>query len=121
MTRVLITGAAGQLGHELVDAFADLEVIAAGRDRLDVTDRDAVVGAITTSRPELIVHAGAWTDVDGCEGDPERATKVNALGTRHVAEGARQVGAHVVYLSTDYVFDGTKGGAYDEWDAPALH
>src|SRR6266702_327575 len=59
-----------------------------------------------TFRPEVVVHAAAWTAVDACEGDPDRAMAVNALGTRHVAEGARQVGAHVCYLSTDYVFDG---------------
>jgi len=116
---VLVTGAGGQLGRELVEAFAGADVTAAGHDRLDVGDRDAVVGAITSLRPDVVVHAAAWTAVDACEADPDRATRVNALGTRHVADGARRVGAHVVYVSTDYVFDGTKLGAYDEWDVPA--
>jgi dTDP-4-dehydrorhamnose reductase len=62
------------------------------------------------------VHPAAWTAVDACQGDPERAFLVNALGTRHVAEGARRVGAPVFYVSTDYVFDGTKAGPYTEWD-----
>jgi dTDP-4-dehydrorhamnose reductase len=115
--RLLVTGAAGQLGREVVTAFAGRDVVAAGRDRLDVTDRDAVVGMITTLRPTVVVHAAAWTAVDACEADPARALAVNALGTRHVADGARRVGAHVVYVSTDYVFDGTKAGAYHEWDA----
>jgi dTDP-4-dehydrorhamnose reductase len=115
--RLLVTGAAGQLGREVVTAFAGRDVVAAGRDRLDVTDRDAVVGMITTLRPTVVVHAAAWTAVDACEGAPGRALAVNALGTRHVADGARRVGAHVVYVSTDYVFDGTKAGAYHEWDA----
>jgi dTDP-4-dehydrorhamnose reductase len=119
VTSVLVTGAEGQVGRELVAAFAGLDVVAAGRSSLDVSDRDAVVGAITALRPDVVVHAAAWTAVDACESDPHRALHVNALGTRHVADGARRVGAHVVYLSTDYVFDGTKQDPYDEWDAPA--
>ena len=69
-----------------------------------------------STRPDAVVHAAAWTAVDACEGDPDRAFLVNALGTRHVAEGARRVGAPVFYVSTDYVFDGTKDGPYLEWD-----
>lgn len=116
--RVLITGAGGQVGRELVDAFRGWDVAAADRHRLDVTDRDAVVAAITTLRPDVIVHGAAMTAVDACESDREQAVRVNALGTRNVADGARRVSAYVVYLSTDYVFDGTKVGPYDEWDAP---
>jgi dTDP-4-dehydrorhamnose reductase len=111
VTRVLVTGATGQLGHELLPLFLDPLA-----PKLDLRDRHEVLGAITTLRPDVVVHAGAWTDVDGCESDPDRAYATNALGTRHVAEGARRAGAHVVYVSTDYVFDGTKDGAYDEWD-----
>ena len=69
-------------------------------------------------RPHVVIHAAAWTAVDACEGDPDRAFAVNALGTRHVAEAARRVGAHVVYVSTDYVFDGTSARPYLEWDTP---
>ncbi len=119
--RVLITGAAGQLGTDLrlaFDAPGHHRVVAADRARLDVAARDAVLGAITTVRPELIVHAGAWTAVDACEHDPDRAWRINAIGARHVAEGARRVGAHLVYVSTDYVFDGTAARPYVEWDAP---
>ena len=117
--KVLVTGAGGQLGRELVTAFEGCDVVAAGHDRLDVADRDAVVGAITSLRPDVVVHAAAWTAVDACEDDVDRALAVNGLGTRHVADGARRSGAHVVYVSTDYVFDGTKVGPYDEWDEPA--
>ena len=67
-------------------------------------------------RPDVVIHTAAWTAVDACEGDPDRAFAVNALGTRHVAEAARRVGAHVVYVSTDYVFDGTSPRPYVEWD-----
>jgi dTDP-4-dehydrorhamnose reductase len=118
VTRVLVTGAGGQIGREVVAACAGDDVIAADRATLDVNDRDAVLQSITSTTPDVIVHAGAWTAVDACEGDPDRAFRVNALGTRHVAEGARRVGAWVCYLSTDYVFDGTKPEPYVEWDAP---
>ncbi|MEY2470495.1 MAG: dTDP-4-dehydrorhamnose reductase [Actinomycetota bacterium] len=115
--RVLVTGAGGQLGHDLIDAFADHDVIGCDRAALDVTDRDAVLGTILTVAPDAVVHAGAWTAVDACESDPDKAFRVNALGTRNVAEAARRTGAHVVYVSTDYVFDGTKAEPYNEWDA----
>lgn len=124
LTRVLVTGAGGQLGRDLVEAFAAdgdakaHEVVAADRARLDVSDRDAVLQTIGALQPDVVVHAAAWTAVDACEGDPDRAMAVNALGTRHVAEGARQVGAHVCYLSTDYVFDGRASRPYTEWDEP---
>jgi dTDP-4-dehydrorhamnose reductase len=118
MTRILVTGAGGQIGSEVVGAFAGDDVIAADHATLDVADRDAVLQAITSTAPDVIVHAGAWTAVDACEGDPDRAFLVNALGTRNVAEGARRIGAWLCYLSTDYVFDGTKPDPYVEWDAP---
>jgi dTDP-4-dehydrorhamnose reductase len=113
-----VTGAGGQLGRELVDAFAGHEVTAANHARLDVADRDAVLQAVTATRPDAIVHAAAWTAVDACETDPDRALGVNALGTRNVVDAARRTGATVCYLSTDYVFDGTKLDPYVEWDTP---
>ena len=116
--RILITGSGGQLGHELVAAFTPDDVTAADHDSLDVTDRNAILDVVTTVRPDVVVHAAAWTAVDACESDPERAFAVNALGTRYVAEAAQRVGARVVYLSTDYVFDGAKETAYVEWDEP---
>ena len=118
--RVLITGAGGQLGHDLVrtcEAAGD-EVVACARAELDLGDRDAVLQAITGTKPDVVVNAGAWTAVDDCEGDPDRAWRINALGPRWVSDGARRAGAHVVQVSTDYVFDGTKSTAYVEWDRP---
>lgn len=119
--RVFITGAGGQLGHDLEAAFAEThhEVVAADHASCDVTDRDAVMAAICSLRPDAIVHAAAWTAVDACESDPARAFRVNALGSRFVAEAAARVGAAVHYVSTDYVFDGSKDGPYTEWDEPA--
>jgi dTDP-4-dehydrorhamnose reductase len=118
--RVLITGAGGQLGRDVTSVFSDSpsrpEVLAADRVRLDVADRDAVLQAVTSTRPTVVIHAAAWTAVDACEGDPDRAFRVNALGTRHVAEAAALVEAHLVYLSTDYVFDGSAAAPYREWD-----
>ncbi|MEY2567829.1 MAG: dTDP-4-dehydrorhamnose reductase [Actinomycetota bacterium] len=114
--RVVITGAGGQLGRDLVEAFEGHEVEAADHARLDVADRDAVLQLLGAVQPDAVVHAGAWTAVDACESDPDRAFQVNALGTRHIAEGARLVGARVLYVSTDYVFDGTSPDPYTEWD-----
>ncbi|MEJ5254336.1 MAG: dTDP-4-dehydrorhamnose reductase [Acidimicrobiales bacterium] len=118
--RVMITGAAGQVGRELVDVFSadGHEVIALDRSRLDIADRDATLAAVCATQPDVIVNAAAWTAVDACELDPDRAYRVNALGPRHLADGAQRVGAWVCHLSTDYVFDGTKPDPYVEWDQP---
>jgi dTDP-4-dehydrorhamnose reductase len=120
--RILITGAGGQLGTDLtrlatVDGRHD--VVAATRSQLDVGDRDAVLSAVTGLHPDLVVHAAAWTAVDACESDPDHAWRVNALGSRYVAEAAQLVRAHLVAVSTDYVFDGTSSSPYNEWDRPA--
>jgi dTDP-4-dehydrorhamnose reductase len=117
--KVLVTGAGGQVGTELLAAFAGHEVVGVTHDRLDVGDREAVLAVVSAEAPDAVVHAAAWTAVDACEADPDRALRVNALGSRHVVEAARRVGARVCYLSTDYVFDGTKAEPYDEWDGPA--
>ncbi len=120
--KILITGAGGQLGTDLTRlASVDgrHQVVGATRSQLDVGDRDAVLSAVTGLHPDLVVHAGAWTAVDACESDPDRAWRVNSLGCRYVAEGARLVGAHLVAVSTDYVFDGTAPNPYNEWDRPS--
>jgi dTDP-4-dehydrorhamnose reductase len=118
--RILVTGAGGQLGQDLVRTCAEAgdEVIACTSSELDLGDRDSVAQAITGTAPHVVVNAGAWTAVDDCESDPDRAYRVNALGVRWVADAARRVGAHVVQVSTDYVFDGTKPEPYVEWDRP---
>jgi dTDP-4-dehydrorhamnose reductase len=118
--RVLITGAGGQLGRDLhlhCEAEGD-EVIAGTHGALDVGDRDAVYQAITSLRPDVVLHAGAYTAVDACETDTDTAFRVNALGTRWVADASRRVGAWLCYVSTDYVFDGSKEEPYVEWDRP---
>ncbi len=121
MVRVLITGAGGQLGTDVAirwRAEGDV-VIALDRAQLDITDRDAVRGAIDAARPDVVVNAAAWTAVDACESDPDRAFAINGTGPRWVAEATAAAGSHLVHVSTDYVFDGTKDGPYREDDSPA--
>ncbi len=138
--RVLVTGADGQLGQDLVDALEGRvppggtrcsltgpegprpeqhhDVIGTDVDTMAVDNRMIVQTVVRDLSPDLIIHAGAITAVDGCESDSDLAFKVNAVGTRHIAEAADAVGAHVVYISTDYVFDGTSHRPYNEWDHP---
>jgi dTDP-4-dehydrorhamnose reductase len=117
--RILITGAGGQLGTDIVQLAArdgHHDVLAPTSTQLDVGDRDSVLANVTAFRPHLVVHAAAWTAVDACESDPDRAWRVNALGCRYVAEAARAVDAHLAAVSTDYVFDGLSPVPYTEWD-----
>ncbi len=105
--RVLVTGGGGLLGTALVRTRpAAVELLARRRAELDVTDAVAVRATVAAARPDWVIHAGAWTDVDGCEADPERALRVNWLGTANVVDAAARAGAGCVCLSTDYVFDG---------------
>jgi dTDP-4-dehydrorhamnose reductase len=119
--RVLVTGGGGQLGRETALACerAGDEVFAFDHSQLDVTDRDSVLGAITTMSPDSVIHCAAWTAVDACESDPDRAFRANALAVRFVAEGCARAGSHLIHVSTDYVFDGTKEAPYTEWDEPS--
>jgi dTDP-4-dehydrorhamnose reductase len=107
--RVVVTGAGGQLGTALVRAFAADDVVA-----LAHADWDVAYPAPPLGRVDLVLHAAAWTDVDGAEADPQHAAAVNVGGTKHAAE----LGAPLVYFSSDYVFDGTKRTPYVESDAP---
>jgi dTDP-4-dehydrorhamnose reductase len=118
--RVLVTGAGGQLGHDTVAVChgAGDDVMACDHASLDVTDRDQVLGAITSFRPDAVVHCAAWTAVDECESHADRAFAANGLAVRWVAEACHRTGAHLVQLSTDYVFDGTLDRPYHEWDTP---
>lgn len=104
-----MTGAGGQLGRDLVDAFADVHVIAPGHAELDVSDAEAVRTVIEREMPDVVVHAAAWTDVDGCQDDAARAYAVNGHGAGYVAAACRVAGARLVMISTDYVFDGRGG------------
>jgi dTDP-4-dehydrorhamnose reductase len=114
--KVLVTGAAGTLGRELVAAFAPHDVLAPGRADLDIADREAVHAFVATTRPDAIVCSAAMTDVDGCEDDADAAFRYNALSVRSFREAAARIEAHLTYISTDYVFDGQRAEPYAEWD-----
>jgi len=115
--RILITGAKGQLGCELKEALKAEQLTLADLPEFDVT-KASVEERMAAAQPDVIIHAAAYTDVDGAEREPERASAVNAEGTARVAIAAAKAGARFVYLSTDYVFDGRKSTPYLETDEP---
>jgi dTDP-4-dehydrorhamnose reductase len=119
--KVIVTGAAGMLGRDVVLAAANAghDVLGLGRLELDVASADAVTAKFELERPDVVVNCAAWTDVDGAEDAEEEAMAVNGKGAGNVAAAAAAVGASVVYVSSDYVFDGAKGDPYVETDQPA--
>ena len=117
--KIIITGAAGMLGAELVKIFRDFNPVAVDREGLDVTDRAAVFEFIKKAKPNLILNAAAYTDVEGAEDSEEEAAIVNGAAVGYIAEAAAEVGATVVHYSTDYVFDGQEKGGYAEDARPA--
>ncbi len=120
MTRYVVTGAGGQLGHDLVAALSlrGADVIALDRASLDVTDRAQVHSVISELSPDIILHAAAMTAVDACETERDAAFASNGLAPRWVIEAAERGAARVVLFSTDYVFSGELDRAYTEWDLP---
>ena len=115
--RILVTGANGQLGRDAVELLADrYEVVAATRAELDVTSWPRVRAMAEQTEPAVILHAAAYTHVDAAESNPASAYRINALGTKNVARAAREFGARLVYISTDYVFDGESERPYKEFD-----
>jgi dTDP-4-dehydrorhamnose reductase len=119
--KVLVTGAGGMLGRDVVLAAGNAghDVVAYGHVELDVTSRETLAAKLELERPDVVVNCAAWTDVDGAEEAEEAAMAVNAKGAGDVAAAAAHVGASVVYVSSDYVFDGAKGAPYVESDQPA--
>ena len=115
--RVLVTGASGQLGIDCSVAFADDDVILAGRDRIDLTQPSSVRLAVAEIRPDVVVNCAAYTAVDRAESDSEMAFVVNGDGARAVALGCVDAGARMIHISTDYVYDGTQLSPYVEGDA----
>ena len=121
--RLLVTGAGGMLGQDVVraaEADGD-EVLALAHGDLDITDERAVAAALSDEHVDAVINCAAWTDVDGAESDPDGADAVNALGAENVANAADHVGARLVHVSTDYVFDGDRSpeeAAYVESDMP---
>lgn len=115
--RIVITGYRGQLGRSLHMLLEDEELFLIDLPEHDFTD-PAIIEALLDFSPEAVIHAGAYTNVDGCARDPDLAYRVNALGTQHLALACQRSGAAIVYVSTNEVFDGQKGQPYLEWDQP---
>ncbi len=118
--RVLVTGANGQLGHDVMASCgaAGDELLGTDLGELDITRRDQVHDLLAAWRPDVVVNCAAWTAVDACESDPEKANLANGFAVRWVAEACDAIGARLVHISTDYVFDGTKESPYVETDRP---
>ncbi|MHB0856756.1 MAG: dTDP-4-dehydrorhamnose reductase [Anaerolineae bacterium] len=114
--RIAVTGSQGQLGLALQRVLVDEPLLPIDLPQRDITNLPAILETVNAWRPDVIIHAAAMTDVDGCERNPEAAYRVNALGTRNMAVAAQQCGAALVYISTDYVFDGTQSEPYWEFD-----
>ena len=118
--KVIVTGAGGLVGRAVVSHCSSQgeRVIALDHRGLDIADESKVDAALDGERPDAVINCGAWTDVDGCELDPERAQKINAQGPELLARACRRAGALLITISTDYVFDGEKDGFYTQRDQP---
>ncbi len=114
--KVALTGSSGMLGHAVKRRFSDVTLIPFSRNKLDITDLDDAIAKIRDARPHFLIHAAAFTNVDACETEPEKAYLVNGIGARNVAIACEEIRCPVVLVSSDYVFDGMKPAPYDEWD-----
>jgi dTDP-4-dehydrorhamnose reductase len=117
---VIVTGAGGMVGQAVSKCCRSLgdEVVSYTHQSLDISDQDLVEAAVDHDRPDAVINCAAWTNVDGCESDQARAFGANANGPENLARASRKVGALLVSISTDYVFDGTKAGFYTQRDSP---
>ena len=120
MKKVLVTGAKGMLGHDLCPSLEDagFETIETDIDDFDITDIKAVKNYIEKTNPDILIHCAAYTNVDKAEEEPELAEKINGSGTENLAKICAERDITIVYISTDYVFDGTKKGAWEPYDEP---
>jgi dTDP-4-dehydrorhamnose reductase len=121
--RILVTGAAGRLGSKLVELLVEqghdvtgVDIVGENVTHLDIADFEATRTFITDLQPDIAIHPAAWTDVDGCAREPEKAITINGFGTQHVALGTAAVGASMLYVSTNEVFDGRAKQPYREYD-----
>ncbi|BDH79821.1 MAG TPA: dTDP-4-dehydrorhamnose reductase [Methanothermobacter sp.] len=114
--RIFITGATGMLGNDLVKVLSDDHKIIT--KRVEITSLEDIVDFICNSKPDAIIHTAAFTDVDAAESAKDKAYKVNVIGTRNVTLAASKVKAPIIYISTDYIFDGEKSEGYYEFDKP---
>ncbi|MDQ0339459.1 dTDP-4-dehydrorhamnose reductase [Caldalkalibacillus uzonensis] len=118
--KVLVTGANGQLGYDMIKVFnsKEFDVVGFGKSELNVANQDLVNEIIYNVKPDIVIHCAAYTNVDQAETEPNKAFLVNAIGARNIAVATERFGAKLVYISTDYVFDGQKKEPYHEFDQP---
>lgn len=116
--KLLVTGAQGQLGREVEKQGCQHELILTDVHSLDISNNKAVRDCLQAVKPDAVIHCAAYTNVDGAESDEDNAFRVNVVGTQNIAAGCLDIGARMVYISTDYVFDGTKKTPYREFDMP---
>lgn len=116
--RIALTGSAGMLGYDIKSVFTDFELIALTRRDFNITDLSKSLSVIKEIKPDYLIHSAAYTDVDGSEHDPDKAYLVNGIGTRNITMACEEIKCPVIYISSDYVFDGTKREPYNEWDTP---
>jgi len=116
--RIIITGSEGQLGYDLSEALAEHDLVLLDINELDITDFNAVIKKINDIKPQALINSAAFTNVDGCEENPALAYQVNAIGTQNLAIACQKADAAMLYVSTDFVFDGAKKSPYTEFDDP---
>jgi dTDP-4-dehydrorhamnose reductase len=114
--KILITGANGQLGRELIKQLQGTDHLATDVAEMDITNQNNTLQVVESYRPDVVIHGAAYTNVDGAESNIDLAYRINAIGTQNVAAACLKYDAKMVYVSTDYVFDGTLGRAYNEFD-----
>jgi len=124
MKKILVIGFKGMLGTALMQAVKAKGLHAIGADvrskenNIDITNLDSVTSVIKDIRPDVVIHTAAYTDVDGCELNHDKAYLINAEGAKNVATACKDAGAFLVYISTDFIFDGKKRAPYTEDDKP---
>ena len=116
--KIALTGSDGMLGSDISKVFADVELRAFTLNDFDISDLDKYLSVIKNAAPDYLIHTAAYTDVDGSELDPEKAYLINGVGTRNIAIACEEIKCPIIYISSDYVFDGTKKEPYNEWDLP---
>lgn len=117
--KIAVIGADGQLGMDIIESLQDLDPIPLTYPSVDITKRKSILSVLREHQPDWIINSAAWTHVDRCEDEDASAFEVNALGARNVADAAEELRASLIYISTDYVFDGRKEQPYIESDPPA--
>lgn len=116
MMKILITGINGQLGQELLQSLSDYEAVGIGRERVDLTQPEAICQVVAAVKPDVVINSAAYTAVDKAESEAELAMQVNAIAPGILAEECQKLGIPLIHVSTDYVFDGTQGYPYQDTD-----